>query len=61
MATMPLVCFHLVEKHTLDRVGDMPLHHEYFDWFHRVARRFINCGGDKLIIMVSSFNSPCLI
>ena len=114
---MPLVCFHLVEKHTLDRVicqfgmvqeipqpvntdivlhgidlrgkvgvdwmrkhtghildwgnrfewwcqvvlGDMPLHHEYFDWFHSVTQRFIDHGGAKMIIMVSSFISPFLI
>ena len=115
--TVLLVCFHLVEKHTSDRVvcqfgmvqeisqpvnndvvrheidlrgkvgvdwmqkhaehildwgnrferwchavlGDMPLNHEYFDWFHRVTQRFIDHGGAKMIIMVSSFISPCLI
>ena len=114
MATVPLVCFHLVEKHTPDRVvrqfgmiqeipqpvdtdtvlhgidlrgkvgvdwtrrhaghiiewgnrferrckavlGDMPPHHAYFDWFHRVTRRFIDHKGAKLILMVTS---PCLI
>ena len=42
-------------------LGDMPLDLEYFDWFHRVTQRFIDRGGAKMIIMVSSFISPCLI
>ena len=114
MATVPLVCFHLVEKHTPDRVvrqfgmiqeipqpvdtdtvlhgidlrgkvgvdwtrrhaghiiewgnrferrceamlGDMPPQHVYFNWFHRVTRRFIDHRGAKLILMVTS---PCLL
>ena len=113
-AMVLLVCFHLVEKHTLNHVirqlgmiqeipcdvdtntvlhgidlrgkvsvdwtrkhaghiiewgnhferrceavlGDMPPHHAYFDWFHRVTRRFIDHGGAKLILMVTS---PCLL
>ncbi|KAL0007448.1 hypothetical protein SO802_008950 [Lithocarpus litseifolius] len=113
-ATVPLVCFHLVEKHTPDRVvrqfgmiqeipraidtdtvlhaidlrgkvgvdwvrkhavhivewgnrlqrrcegvlGDMPPQHEYFDWFRRVTRRFIDIPGAKLILMVTSL---CLL
>ena len=114
MATVPLVCFHLVEIHTPDRVvrqfgmiqeipddidtdtvlhaidlrgkvcvdwmrkhalhithwgnrlqqcceavlGDMPPAHEYFNWFRRVTRRFIDVLGAKLILMVTS---PCLL
>ena len=42
-------------------LGDMPLDLKYFDCFHRVTRRFIDSGGAKMIIMVSSFISPCLI
>ena len=113
-ATVPLVCFHLVELHTPDRVvrqfgmiqeisrdvdtnivlhqidlrgkvgvnwmqrhamhimewgnrlqrrceavlGDMPPHHEYFDWFKRITRRFIDIPGARLIIMVTS---PCVL
>ncbi|KAF3951833.1 hypothetical protein CMV_022558 [Castanea mollissima] len=111
MATVPLVCFHLVEKHTPDRVvrqfgmiqeiprnvdtdtvlhaidlrgkvsvdwmrkhaahitewgnrlqqrceavlGDMPPQHEYFDWYKRVTRRFINVLGARLIIMIEGY------
>ena len=114
MATVPLVCFHLVEIHTPDRVvrqfgmiqeipddidtdtvlhaidlrgnvcvdwmrkhalhithwgnrlqqcceavlGDMPPQHQYFDWFKRVTRRFIDVPGATLILMVTS---PCLL
>ena len=114
MAMVPLVCFHLVEKHTPDRVvrqfgmiqeipndvdtdtvlhaidlrgkvgvdwmrkhalhllhwgnrlewccqavlGDMPPQHQYFDWFKRVTRRFIDVPSATLIIMVTS---PCLV
>ncbi|KAF3948461.1 hypothetical protein CMV_025547 [Castanea mollissima] len=110
-ATVPLVCFHLVEKHTPDRVvrqfgmiqeisrnvntdtvlhaidlrgkvgvdwmrkhaahitewgsrlqqrceavlGDMPPQHEYFDWYKRVTRRFINVLGARLIIMIEGY------
>ena len=110
MATIPLVCFHLVEKHTSDRVvrqfgmiqeiprdvdidtvlhaidlrgkvgvelmrkhaihimewgnhlqrryeamlGDMPPQHEYFDWFRRVSRRFIDVPDARVILMVTS-------
>ena len=113
-ATVPLVCFHIVEKHTPNRVvrqfgmiqeiprnvdtntilhtidlkgkvgvdlmwkhtmhimewgnrlqqrceavlGDMPPQHEYFDWFKRVTRRFIDVPGATLILMVTS---PCLL
>ena len=109
MATVPLVCFHLVEIHTPDRVvrqfgmiqeipddidtdtvlhaidlrgkvcvdwmrkhalhithwgnrlqqrfevvvGDMPPQHEYFGWFDRVTRRFINRPRAKSTMMVS--------
>ena len=42
-------------------LGDMPLHHKYFDWFRRVTRRFIDRRGAKMIMMVSSFISSCLI
>ncbi|KAL0007484.1 hypothetical protein SO802_008986 [Lithocarpus litseifolius] len=111
MATVPLVCFHLVEKHTPDRVvrqfgmiqeipraidtdtvlhaidlrgkvgvdwvrkhavhivewgnrlqrrceavlGDMPPQHEYFDWFRRVTRRFIDIPGAKLILLIEGY------
>ena len=112
MATVPLVCFHLVEIHTPNRVvrqfgmiqeipgdvdtdtmlhaidlrgkvgvdwmralhithwgnclqrccqavlGDMPPQYQYFDWFKRVTRRFINVLGATLILMVTS---PCLL
>ncbi|XP_075662656.1 uncharacterized protein LOC142632124 isoform X2 [Castanea sativa] len=114
-ATVPLVCFHLVEKHTPDRVvrqfgmiqeiphnvdtdtvlhaidlrgkvgvdwmrkhaahitewgnrlqqrceavvGDMPPQHEYFDWYKRVTRRFINVLGARLIIMIEGY--ACLL
>ena len=112
MATVPLVCFHLVEIHTPDRVvrqfgmiqeipgdvdtdtmlhaidlrgkvgvdwmralhithwgnclqrccqavlGDMPPQYQYFDWFKRVTRRFIDVLGATLILMVTS---PCLL
>ncbi|KAK9997026.1 hypothetical protein SO802_021712 [Lithocarpus litseifolius] len=110
-ATVPLVCFHLVELHTPDRVvrqfgmiqeiprdvdtnivlhridlrgkvgvnwmqrhamhiiewgnrlqrrceavlGDMPAHHEYFDWFKRITRRFIDVPGARLIIMIEGY------
>ncbi|KAF3963547.1 hypothetical protein CMV_012072 [Castanea mollissima] len=88
-ATVPLVCFHLVEKHTPDRVvrqfrmiqeipcnvdtdtvlhaidlrgkrceavlGDMPPQHEYFDWYKRLTRRFINVLGARLIIMIEAY------
>ena len=113
-ATLPLVCFHIIKKHTPDRVvrqfgmikeiphdvdidevlhkidlrekvsvnwmrrhgvhildwgnhlqrrfevvlGDMPPQHEYFSWFNRVTRRFIDKPGAKLTMMVSS---PCLL
>ena len=113
-AMVPLVCFHLVEIHTLDRVvrqfgmiqeiprdvdtdtvlhaidlrgkvgvdwmrkhamhimewgnrlqqrceavlGDMPPQHEYFGWFKRVTRRFIDIPGARLILMVTS---PCVL
>ncbi|XP_065624805.1 serine/threonine-protein phosphatase 7 long form homolog [Quercus suber] len=106
-ATVPLVCFHLIEKHTPDRVvrqfgmiqnipqavdtntvlhkidlrgkvgvdwmqkhavhighwgdrlqwrfevvlGEMPPHHEYFGWFNRVTRRFIDRPGAKLTML----------
>ncbi|XP_050254850.1 serine/threonine-protein phosphatase 7 long form homolog [Quercus robur] len=109
-ATVPLVCFHLVEIHTPDRVvrqfgmiqeipedvntdpvlhaidlrgkvgvdwmrkhathllnwgnrlqrccqavlGDMPPQHQYFDWFKRVTRRFIDVPGATLTILVTS-------
>ena len=114
MAMVSIVCFHLVEKHTPDRVvcqfgmiqeiprdvdtdtmlhaidlkgkagvdwmqkhavhimewgnrlqrrceamlGDMPPQHEYFNWFKRVTRRFIDVPGARLILMVTS---PCLL
>ncbi|KAF3968448.1 hypothetical protein CMV_007669 [Castanea mollissima] len=110
-ATVPLVCFHLVEKHTPNRVvrqfgmiqeiprnvdtdtvlhaidlrgkvgvdwmrkhtthitewgnrlqrcyeavlSDMPPQHEYFDWYKRVTRRFINVLGARLIIMIEGY------
>ena len=113
-AMVPLVCFHLVEIHTSDRVvrqlrtiqeiprdvdihivfhaidlrgkvgvdwmrkhamhimkwgnrlqrrceavlGDMPPQHEYFGWFKRVTRRFIDTPGARLILMVTS---PCIL
>ncbi|XP_065621485.1 leucine-rich repeat extensin-like protein 5 [Quercus suber] len=111
-ATVPLVCFHLIEKHILDRVvrqfgmiqeipgavdtdtvlhkidlrgkvgvnwmrrhavhivhwgnrlqrrfevvlGEMPPQHEYFGWFNRVTRRFIDKPGAKLTMLVSLVN-----
>ena len=113
-AMVSLVCFHLVEIHTLDRVvhqfgmiqeisrdvdidtvlhaidlrgkvsvdwmrkhamhivewgnrlqrrceavlGDMPPQHEYFSWFKRITRRFIDIPGARLILMVTS---PCVL
>ena len=113
-ATVTLVCFHLVEKHTPDRVvrqfgmiqeipndvdtdtvlhaidlrgkvgvdwmrkhalyllhwgnrlerccqavlGDMPPQHQYFDWFKRVTRRFIDRPGAVVTLLVSS---QCLL
>uniref|UniRef100_A0A7N2MJ75 Aminotransferase-like plant mobile domain-containing protein n=1 Tax=Quercus lobata TaxID=97700 RepID=A0A7N2MJ75_QUELO len=110
-AIVPLVCFHLVEKHTPDRVvrqfgmiqeiphhvntdpvlhaidlrgkmgvdwmrrhamhltdwghrlqrrceavlGDMPLQHEYFDWFTRITRRFIDFPGARFILMIEGY------
>uniref|UniRef100_A0A7N2KWU4 Aminotransferase-like plant mobile domain-containing protein n=1 Tax=Quercus lobata TaxID=97700 RepID=A0A7N2KWU4_QUELO len=110
-AIVPLVCFHLVEKHTPDRVvrqfgmiqeiprdvntdpvlhgidlrgkmgvdwmrrhamyltdwghrlqrrceavlGDMPLQHEYFDWFTRITRRFIDIPGARFILMIEGY------
>ena len=113
-ATVPLVCFHIIKKHTPDRVvrqfgmiqaiphdvdtdevlhkidlrgkvgvnwmrrhgvhildwgnrlqqrfevvvGDMPPQHEYFGWFDRITRRFIDRPCAKLTMMVSS---PCFV
>ena len=113
-ATVPLVCFHLVEIHTPDRVirqfgmiqeiprnvdidtvlhaidlrgkvgvdwmrkhalhirgwgnclqrrceavlGAMPPQHQYFDWFKRVTRRFIDVPNATSILMVTS---SCLL
>ncbi|XP_050290355.1 serine/threonine-protein phosphatase 7 long form homolog [Quercus robur] len=110
-AMVPLVCFHLVEKHTPDRVvrqfgmiqeiprhvntdpvlhaidlrgkmgvdwmrrhamhltewghrlqhrceavlGDMPLQHQYFDWFTRITRRFIDIPGARFIVMIEGY------
>ena len=39
-------------------LGDMPPQHEYFDWFKRVTRRFIDVPSATLILMVTS---PCLL
>ena len=39
-------------------LGDMPPQHEYFNWFKRVTRRFIDVPGARLILMVTS---PCLL
>ena len=39
-------------------LGDMPPQYQYFDWFKRVTRRFINVLGATLILMVTS---PCLL
>ena len=39
-------------------LGDMSPQHEYFDWFIRVTRMFIDLLGGKLILMVTS---PCLL
>nr|POE78174.1 serine/threonine-protein phosphatase 7 long form like [Quercus suber] len=111
-AKVPLVCFHLIEKHTPERVvrqfgmiqgippsvdtdtvlhkidlrgkvgvdwmrrhavhivhwrnrlqrrfevvlGEMPPQHEYFGWFDRVTRRFIDRPGAKLTMLVSLVN-----
>ena len=35
-----------------------PPQHEYFDWFRRVTRRFIDVPSARLILMVTS---PCLL
>ncbi|XP_030941528.1 protein MAIN-LIKE 1-like [Quercus lobata] len=40
-------------------LGDTPPQHEYFDWFNRVTRRFIDRSGAKLTMMVSLVN--CLL
>ena len=39
-------------------LGDMPPQHQYFGWFKRVTRRFIDVPGATLILMVTS---PCLL
>ena len=39
-------------------LGDMPPQHQYFEWFKRVTRRFIDVSSATLIIMVTS---PCLL
>ncbi|KAL4600612.1 hypothetical protein ACB092_11G211700 [Castanea dentata] len=36
-------------------LGDMPPQHEYFDWYKRVTRRFINVLGARLIIMIEGY------
>jgi len=114
MDTVPLVCFHLVERHTPDCgvrqfgmiqeiprdvdtdtvlhaidlrgkvgvdwmrkhalhllhwgnrlewccqavLGDMPPQHQYFDWFKRVTRRFIDRPGAIVTLLVTS---QCLL
>ena len=37
-------------------VVDMPPQHQYFGWFNRVTRRFIDRPGAKLAMMVSSLS-----
>ena len=37
-------------------LGDMLPQHEYFGWFNRVTRRFIDRPGAKLTMMVSSLS-----
>ncbi|KAK7837478.1 hypothetical protein CFP56_021221 [Quercus suber] len=37
-------------------LGEMPQHHEYFGWFNRVTRRFIDRPGAKLTMLVSLVN-----
>ena len=39
-------------------LGDMPPQHEYFGWFKRVTRRFIDIPSARLILMVTS---PCVL
>nr|POE80526.1 hypothetical protein CFP56_04884 [Quercus suber] len=36
-------------------LGDMPPQHEYFDWFKRVTRRFINIPGARLILTIEGY------
>ncbi|KAL0006724.1 hypothetical protein SO802_008226 [Lithocarpus litseifolius] len=36
-------------------LGDMPLTHEYFDWFKRVTRRFIDVPSARLILMIEGY------
>ncbi|KAK7838399.1 hypothetical protein CFP56_019857 [Quercus suber] len=37
-------------------LGEMPPQHEYFSWFKRVTRRFIDRPGAKLTMLVSVVN-----
>ena len=39
-------------------LGNMPPQHQYFDWFKRVTRRFIDVPDATLILMITS---PCLL
>uniref|UniRef100_A0A7N2MG49 Uncharacterized protein n=1 Tax=Quercus lobata TaxID=97700 RepID=A0A7N2MG49_QUELO len=36
-------------------LGDMPPQHEYFDWFKRVTRRFIDVPGATLTILIEGY------
>nr|POE91890.1 puromycin-sensitive aminopeptidase [Quercus suber] len=69
-ATVPLVGVDWMRKHAVhighwgDRLqrrfevvlGEMPPDHEYFGWFNRVTRRFIDRPGAKLTMLVSLVN-----
>ncbi|KAF3959806.1 hypothetical protein CMV_015414 [Castanea mollissima] len=44
---------------SLGVLGDMPPQHEYFDWFKRVTRRFIDIPGARLILMIEGY--VCLL
>ncbi|XP_030924948.1 uncharacterized protein LOC115951976 [Quercus lobata] len=36
-------------------LGDMPPQHQYFEWFKRVTRRFIDVLGATLILMIEGY------
>nr|XP_023871646.1 uncharacterized protein LOC111984251 [Quercus suber] len=45
-----------LQRHFEVVLGEMPPQHEYFGWFNRVTRRFIDRPGAKLTMLVSLVN-----